>query len=139
MGKLFHYTRKAYDFFRKVSSLVFGSHCSSRILLIDENRILVVDQGSYLELPGGAVKPGESFEDAARRETMEETSIDIKLGKRIQEKSFGSVLEVMFRARASGDRKPQGSWEGEARWLDINKATGRDWRFDRDIDRLLEK
>ncbi|HLJ89676.1 MAG TPA: NUDIX domain-containing protein [Candidatus Angelobacter sp.] len=60
---------------------------SSRILLIDsDNRVLlfkfVHKTGAlagqiYWATPGGALETGESFEDAARRELLEETDIHV--------------------------------------------------------------
>ena len=50
------------------------------ILVLDEqNRLLMMkrsDSGCW-GLPGGATEPGEVVEDAAKRETLEETSIKI--------------------------------------------------------------
>ena len=50
------------------------------ILLLDEqNRLLLMkrsDNGSW-GIPGGSIEPGEVVEDAARRETLEETGLDI--------------------------------------------------------------
>jgi ADP-ribose pyrophosphatase YjhB (NUDIX family) len=50
------------------------------ILVIDkQNRLLLMkrsDSGCW-GLPGGAVEPGEMVENAAKRETLEETSLEI--------------------------------------------------------------
>jgi len=50
------------------------------ILIVDEsNRLLMLkrsDSGCW-GLPGGATEPGEVVEDAARRETREETDIEV--------------------------------------------------------------
>lgn len=66
---------------------------AARMLIIDpEDRILLFKAGdfpldpesrvaTYWYVPGGAVEPGESFEEAARRELWEETSItDVEIG-----------------------------------------------------------
>ena len=55
------------------------------ILLFDESgkRVLMVknkgSQGSYYTLPGGRVEKGETLQEAAIRETKEETGIDIEI------------------------------------------------------------
>jgi 8-oxo-dGTP pyrophosphatase MutT (NUDIX family) len=50
------------------------------ILVLDEgNRLLMIkrsDSGSW-GLPGGAMEPGESAENAAKRETLEETNLEV--------------------------------------------------------------
>ena len=54
-------------------ALVVCRHPDGRFLLVEE----CCSQGWWL--PGGRVDPGESFEDAARRETMEEAGMEITL------------------------------------------------------------
>ena len=48
------------------------------LILDDQNRLLLIkrtDNGSW-GIPGGAIEPGEVVEDAARRETFEETNLE---------------------------------------------------------------
>ncbi len=57
---------------------------SVSVLVMDsEDRILLVrqaDSGRWGTI-GGAIEPGESPEDSARREALEEAGIDVKLGE----------------------------------------------------------
>ncbi len=49
------------------------------LVLDDQNRLLLMkraDNGCW-GLPGGATEPGEVVEDAAKRETLEETNLEI--------------------------------------------------------------
>ncbi|HIG41329.1 MAG: NUDIX domain-containing protein [bacterium] len=64
-----------------------GSRPAARVLMIDESdRVLYLqacEKSSgrvFWVLPGGGLEHQESFEDAAIREVMEETGIEIELG-----------------------------------------------------------
>lgn len=69
------------------------------VLLLDETNenILMVKNsgpiGSYYTLPGGAVEPGETLQQAAVREVKEETGLDVEV--------YGilSVMEAFFEVK----------------------------------------
>ncbi len=76
---------------------------SSRLLVLDsENRLLLFlfsyNNGclagqKYWATPGGAVEPGESFEDAAKRELFEETGISVtEIGPDVARREFEMQL-----------------------------------------------
>ena len=50
-------------------------------------------RGSYYTLPGGAAERGETLEEAAKREAMEET------GLRVETKGLAGVSEAYFEER----------------------------------------
>lgn len=62
---------------------------AARILLLDEaGRLLLFrfdagDRPAFWATPGGAIDPGESFADAARRELREETGLDLDCGAEV--------------------------------------------------------
>jgi len=65
---------------------------AARILLLDgQGRVLLFrfdpgDRPPFWCTPGGAVDPGESYEDAARRELWEETGIRAEPGRQVAQR-----------------------------------------------------
>lgn len=57
------------------------------------------------DLPAGYLDPGESFESAARRETLEEAGIEIELValSGVYHSQAANAVTVVYRARASGE------------------------------------
>ncbi len=57
---------------------------NDNILLIERYRKVNDEMMHYFTIPGGGVEVGESFEEAAIRETMEETCCEIKILKTLE-------------------------------------------------------
>ncbi|MFB6147763.1 MAG: NUDIX domain-containing protein, partial [Candidatus Nanohaloarchaea archaeon] len=108
-------------------------------VVLDEGRVLAIDTGDYLMLPGGGVESGESFEEAAERETLEETGVSIDIEEELveQQNSVGGVEKVFLAAPQGEDKSSH--WEGKKQWISLEEAKNRLWRHDRDMERLLER
>lgn len=107
---------------------------SARVVLIKNNEIAFIERvkngNTYFVFPGGGIKKGETPEEAAKREALEETGLEVEvlecIGKvewngthyffkvNIRGGSFGSGLGAEFteKKRARGTYRPL--------WLDIN-------------------
>ena len=76
------------------------------ITFIDDNVLLIErfrkENGEmlhYFTIPGGGVEEGESFMEAAIRETMEETCCNIEVLKTLEVEDFGSGICHWFYAK----------------------------------------
>jgi|SRR5690606_2981419 len=95
-----------------------------------EEVLMVNNKGSGWSLPGGAVKKGESLEQAVIRETREETNLVIDVGNIIAVneafflKQEHHALFITFKAKViAGEISIEENEEiKEIKWLDINIA-----------------
>lgn len=120
----------------KVISKLFWPPAASNTVVIRDGNLLVVDAGEYFMLPGGLLEGGESFEEAAVRETREETGLEVEIKERINEEVQNGV-ETSFTAQVIGGEM-NSSWEGTPRWISMEDLDDYRWRYDRDIETLVE-
>src|SRR5690606_18127601 len=107
--------------------------CFAVIVVKLGRRFLVIHEqkhGQLWYLPAGRVEIGESFEEAARRETLEEAGIPIELEGilRVEHTPMGGTarVRVIFLARPSGDaalKSEPDEHSIEARWVTIEELS----------------
>jgi ADP-ribose pyrophosphatase YjhB (NUDIX family) len=75
----------------------------------DEQAVLLLRRAvqpglGWWDLPAGYLDPGESFEQAARRETLEEAGIEVELTalSGVYHSPEANAVSVVFRARPDG-------------------------------------
>lgn len=95
-------------------------------IVLDNGSVLVIETKRGIELPKGIVEPGEAPEDAAVRETAEETGATVELtgapALTVQKRS-GRVFGFYPARYVSGELKPQ-SEEGivDVLWMPLGDA-----------------
>lgn len=113
---------------------------AARTVIINEEGLVALIEakgGIYYKIPGGGIEDGETAEQAAKREAMEETGCDIQIIQKIGESEFtddsidqGQTINhsICYLARKVGEQKDTSfdEWEQSnkmcLKWVTFDKA-----------------
>ena len=123
----------------RVFSYFFWPPASASVIAVKDGKLLAVRTEDYLMLPGGLMEPGEDFRECAERETFEETGLEVEIVEEISSrvKKYGGV-EKVFSAQIKGGEL-EGSWEGKPEYVPLEEVSGENWRWNRDVESLIDK
>ncbi len=108
---------------------------AASVVIVDgDGRVLLVKRGRAPQrgrwsVPGGRVEPGESFEAAAAREALEETGLEVAVGRelwtvRIPSQDGGEFEVHDFAATVTGGGLRPGDDAEDARWVAAGELHG---------------
>ncbi len=85
----------------------------ARVILIEADQIALLErhrQGQhYFAFPGGGIDPGETPEQAAIREALEETGLEVTLDQLVAEVTFRGSPQYFFLAHPCGGQMGSGT------------------------------
>jgi 8-oxo-dGTP diphosphatase len=110
--------------------------CVGAVVTDEQGRLLMIQRGhdpgaGLWSIPGGRIEPGETDAQALVREMLEETNLQVKVGKligRVQRQGLGgAVIDIRdYAATVTGGTLRAGDDAAGARWVATAELAGLD-------------
>jgi acetyl-CoA carboxylase carboxyl transferase subunit beta len=103
--------------------------CAGAVVRDEHGRLLLVRRGhepalGKWSLPGGRIEPGESAAQAAAREVLEETGLEVQIGELLQTVDLWGGYRVHdFAATVVGGDLRAGDDASDVRWCSPDEVT----------------
>lgn len=104
---------------------------ASAVITDGAGRVVLVKRGKEPQrgrwtVPGGSVEPGESLQEAAAREALEETGLEVRIGRELWSLTTptadGRMFEIHdFAATVTGGALIAGDDADDARWVHLDE------------------
>ena len=101
--------------------------CVGAVVFDAQGRLLMIQRGhdpgaGLWSIPGGRIEPGETDEQALVRELLEETNLQVKVGKfvgRVRREGLGgAIIDIRdYAATVTGGTLRPGDDAADARWV----------------------
>jgi 8-oxo-dGTP diphosphatase len=101
--------------------------CVGAVVTDERGRLLMIQRGhdpgaGLWSIPGGRIEPGETDEQALVRELLEETNLQVKVGRLVgsvqREGPGGTVIDIRdYAATVTGGTLRPGDDAADARWV----------------------
>jgi len=111
-----------------------NSAIAAKSFIVNDGKLLIIKRADddiqmpgVWEIPGGRLDDGEDIEEGIKRETKEETNIDIEVIKRLGDRGFTradgqKVLMGVFLCKALNNDVKLSEEHSDFEWIDIEKA-----------------
>lgn len=127
------------------------------IVLVEDGKVALIERHraglDYFVFPGGGVDEGETPEQAAVREAMEELGVEVAIQQKVAIIHFGQSTQVYYQAKRTGgefgsgtgeeytDSDPDDPEEGVyvPVWMSIDELSQHEKVFPEDVAKLVVK
>ena len=96
------------------------------IVVDDQDRILLIQRrdNRHWEPPGGVLELNETFEEGVKREVLEETSVNIEVGRLtgVYKNMKRGIVALVFRCTPTAGRPHETAESANVKWVELSEV-----------------